>query len=187
MNIGTKTLLFGNHQFALHPLFVLLAWIKLYGMPDWRELVCIIIHDWGYWGSPNLDGREGEDHAIRSGNLVVNRFFTKKGELFYTWAYYYRDLIWYHSRFISRRHNHRPSKLCLADKYGVALMPSWLWVFLGKLTGEITEYQSNKKYEIYQEGRENAFDWFRAYKRICQRWVEARDPTITWSEAEKGA
>ena len=31
MNIGTKSLLYGAHQFALHPFFVALAWRRLYG------------------------------------------------------------------------------------------------------------------------------------------------------------
>lgn len=56
MKTGTKSLLFGVHQFIWHPLTVLLAWIKLYGWPAWEELVCIIIHDWGYWGKSNMDG-----------------------------------------------------------------------------------------------------------------------------------
>ncbi|MCK5235828.1 MAG: hypothetical protein KAR06_02490, partial [Deltaproteobacteria bacterium] len=60
--VGTKSLLFGVHQFIWHPITVLIAWCKLYGWPTWPELVCIIVHDWGYWGKPNMDGPEGEKH-----------------------------------------------------------------------------------------------------------------------------
>lgn len=33
MKIGTRSLLYGAHQFMLHPLFLALAWRKLYGAP----------------------------------------------------------------------------------------------------------------------------------------------------------
>lgn len=37
MSIGTKSVLFGAHCFFLHPLFVALAWARLYGVPrEWR-------------------------------------------------------------------------------------------------------------------------------------------------------
>ena len=45
MKLGTKSLLFGCHQFVLHPLFVLVAWWRLYGRPSWRMVVAIIVHD----------------------------------------------------------------------------------------------------------------------------------------------
>ena len=62
--VGTRSLLFGVHQFALHPLFVLWAWRRLYGsLPrDWRVWVVILIHDWGYWGCKDMDGPEGKWH-----------------------------------------------------------------------------------------------------------------------------
>lgn len=56
MRIGTKSLLVGAHQGLWHPFTVLLAWIELYGLPNWKEAVCIVIHDWGYWGKKNIDG-----------------------------------------------------------------------------------------------------------------------------------
>ena len=31
MKVGTRSLLFGSHQFMLHPLFVAIAWRRLYG------------------------------------------------------------------------------------------------------------------------------------------------------------
>jgi|WetSurMetagenome_2_1015567.scaffolds.fasta_scaffold00003_170 hypothetical protein len=63
MKIGTKSILFGAHCFLIHPLFVLLAWWKLYGFPwDPRLWIAFFVHDLGYWGKPNMDGPEGETH-----------------------------------------------------------------------------------------------------------------------------
>lgn len=63
MKIGTKSVLFGAHQFLLHPIFVAVAWWHLYGFP-WapRLWVAFIVHDLGYLGKPNMDGKEGESH-----------------------------------------------------------------------------------------------------------------------------
>lgn len=67
MTTGTKSLLFGVHQFLWHPLTVLLAWVYLYrSFPNPKELLCIFVHDWGYWGCPNMDGPEGERHPERA-------------------------------------------------------------------------------------------------------------------------
>lgn len=33
MKVGTKSVLFGAHCFFIHPVFVAIAWIKLFGWP----------------------------------------------------------------------------------------------------------------------------------------------------------
>ena len=64
MRIGTKSILFGAHCFFLHPWFVALGWWKLYGFPfDPRLWVAFAVHDFGYIGKPNMDGKEGETHV----------------------------------------------------------------------------------------------------------------------------
>jgi len=173
MKTGTKTLIFGNHLWWLHPLFVYIAWVKLYkSMPSWREVICIIIHDWGYWGKPNLDGDEGENHPQFAAELALDLF-----------GHEYWELCMFHSRFQAKRYrNSPPSKLCLADKLGVAMMPTWLWVILGKLSGEIKEYMADANYEInncvaYKPYKSTA-EFFRAYKLKCAEWVETGDLTI---------
>lgn len=51
MKTGTKSVLFGAHCFFIHPLFVALAWWKLFGFPwDPRLWVAFFVHDLGYWG-----------------------------------------------------------------------------------------------------------------------------------------
>jgi hypothetical protein len=130
MKTGTKSLLFGVHQFLWHPLTVLIAWHHLYGRPSWRELVCIIIHDWGYWGSPNMDGDEGERHPEWAAK-VANQLFGKK----------YHDLCLYHSRHYARRLNAEPSLLCWADKLSSIYEPMWFYLLRARLSGELAEYR----------------------------------------------
>ncbi|HDY89480.1 MAG TPA: hypothetical protein ENH82_15375 [bacterium] len=135
MKIGTKSLLFGVHQFALHPFLVLLAWLIIYKkMPRLSSLCAIITHDWGYWGLSNMDGKEGEAHPERSAKIWV-------------WLLKYSDFRWRvcisimgHSRFNAAKHNMNLSMLFRADKLSMALCPSWLYLLLGNLTGEIKEY-----------------------------------------------
>jgi hypothetical protein len=171
MKIGTKSLLFGGHQFILHPAFVFVAWIRLYkSLPNWKETICIVIHDWGYWGKPNMDGAEGEQHPIWAGAWAEKHLGPQ-----------YLELCRYHSRFLARQHDCEVSKLCLADKYGVALMPIWLWVLLCMATGEINEYMSDAKYEINKPARarySSPQEWFKSYKKICQKWIDTGDLTI---------
>ena len=65
MTVGTKSVLFGAHQFLIHPWFVAWGWWTLYGFPlDPRLWVAFFVHDLGYIGKPNMDGPEGETHPL---------------------------------------------------------------------------------------------------------------------------
>lgn len=130
MKVGTKSLLFGVHQFILHPLVVLRAWIYLYGLPNLKELVCIIIHDWGYLGLPNMDGNEGTKHPEFAAKLAGKWF----GQEYY-------DLCICHSRHYAKVIGKEPSKLCWADKLCIKYNPWWFYVPISILTGEIFEYR----------------------------------------------
>lgn len=135
MKIGTKSLLFGVHQFALHPLFVLMAWLVVYrSWPKFYQLCAIIVHDWGYWGCGNMDGREGEDHP---GSVVVFLCSKMKPSPFKAMMF---DEILGHSRFAAASYGVPLSPLFRADKMASALYPRWLYLLLGNLTGEIKEY-----------------------------------------------
>lgn len=62
MTQGTKSFLFGCHQFFLHPLWVFIAWRKHFGRyPKFWEAVCILIHDVGIVGRQYLEpgGKKG--------------------------------------------------------------------------------------------------------------------------------
>lgn len=142
MRVGTKSLLFGVHNIIWHPVTVIRAWRELYGTwPNWKELVCIVIHDWGYWGSPNMDGPEGEDHPEFGAHFAKNWLdgwsnpFSLADE---DWHYY--GMCLYHSRHYARRGGKEPSKLCWADKLSIKYDPRWFYLLRARLSGELTEY-----------------------------------------------
>lgn len=154
MNIGTKSLLFGLHQFVLHPALVTLAWWKLYRhLPTLREAVCIGIHDWGYWGLPNIDGPEGEQHPLWAG-----RFSDR------TFGHAYGDLCRFHSGTIAERFGVQPSKLCIPDKYGSALAPAWLLTILGGMTGETKELKTAPKYARHRRQGMTDYQMYVSFK-----------------------
>lgn len=132
MKLGKRSLLIGVHQFIWHPITVLLAWLALYGRPSWREVICIIIHDWGYWFSPNMDGPEGAKHP-EFGAKLAGRWFGKE----------YYELCLYHSRHYAKMAGREPSRLCWADKYSVKFELWWFYIFRAWISGELKEYRMN--------------------------------------------
>jgi hypothetical protein len=131
MTTGTKSLLIGVHQFAWHPLVVALAWVRLYHrLPTWREAICIVIHDWGYWGKPRMDDDQGETHP-ELGARIAERFL----------GYEYGDLCRYHSRHYARTWSHHPSMLCWPDKLSILYEPWWMYLPRAWASGELAEYR----------------------------------------------
>jgi hypothetical protein len=142
VKVGTKSLLFGAHQFVLHPFTVVLAWHRLYSKwPNWKELLCIIIHDWGYWGCKDMDGVEGSQHPMWAAMWVFNRGWD------YTSNYNYSTLCMFHSRHLVQQYSFmgeavKVSRLYYADKLSFCLIPWWVYIPLGLLSGEIHEYRA---------------------------------------------
>jgi hypothetical protein len=133
MKTGTKSLLFGVHQFLWHPVTVWLAWRDLYGTrPTWRETVCIIVHDWGYWGCEEMDGRSGLFHPYR-GAAIADAIF----------GWEYASLVMWHSRTLAKRFHRNPSKLCWPDKVSMKYDPTAFYLFRARLSGELKEYRKN--------------------------------------------
>ena len=131
MKTGTKSLLFGVHQFILHPLTVWIGWIWLYGkLPTWQELICIVIHDWGYWGKTKMDDEEGERHPEFAAKIALYLFGPK-----------YHDLCLFHSRHYARNAGQEPSLLCWADKISILCEPWWLYLPRAWASGELFEYR----------------------------------------------
>lgn len=74
--VGTRSVMYGAHCWWIHLWFVALGWWKLYrfrrvtcpnsgvrtGLLDPRLWLAFLVHDLGYWGKPNMDGPEGEEH-----------------------------------------------------------------------------------------------------------------------------
>ncbi len=132
MSTGTKSLLFGVHQFLWHPFTVWRAWVKLYGRPTWRECVCIFVHDWGYWGCPEMDGAKGELHPFVGARIA--------GWLF---GFEYHELVLNHSRYLSKKRGVEPSRLCWADKFSMVYDPQWFYLRRARMSGELAEYRDN--------------------------------------------
>lgn len=167
MKVGTKSILFGYHQFLIHPLFVALAWWKLYGFPwDPRLWVAFFVHDVGYWGKPNMDGAEGESHPFVGAKIMGALFDAKDvwghrkplrewytpiigGVMDYFFGHCPFKNTWYcftfyHSRFLCKRYNTNPTQMCYADKLAIIITPTWLQLLLMNLTGEIQEYMQGR-------------------------------------------
>lgn len=134
MTVGTKSLLFGVHQFFFHPIFVALAWRRIYGawparLPVW---VAFLVHDWGYWGCPEMDGLKGKRHPLL-GARIMERFFGAE------WGRFCK----YHSRSLARIDGADPSPLCAPDKLAILFYPRWLYLLLARASGELYEYLRN--------------------------------------------
>ena len=172
MTIGTRSVLFGVHQFALHPWFVAWGWWRLYGFPwDLRLWLAFFLHDLGYVGKPNLDGSEGEQHPRWAARWMGIWFGLE----------WYRFCM-YHSRFLAKRDGQPYSRLCVADKLAIALCPAWLYLPLARLTGELTEYMAGQGART-PAGERSARQWYADVQRYCERWaIEHRDGAAdTWT------
>lgn len=183
MNIGTKSLLFGVHQVFIHPLWVALAWWKLYGFPwDPRLWVAFIVHDWGYWGCSEMDGPNGGDMHPRVGAEIMHWLFDKM--LYYSDPQSCHGLQfndWYffcmcHSRFLSKQMCKQPSKLCMADKLSLGLEPWWLYLPRAWVSGELKEYMKSAepggKHGHMNLGQVSAITWYKSVQDYLKKYVE---------------
>jgi hypothetical protein len=167
MKIGTKSVLFGAHQFILHPLFVAAAWWKLYGFPwDPRLWLAFVLHDIGYLGKPNMDGPEGERHVEFGAHLMSWLFGPAWG-----------DFCVYHSRFYAKRDGQPFSRLCVADKLSIVFTPAWIYLPAVRATGEIHEYMSlardvSEKYSTMQVATDSQALWYADVQGYLKRWVQ---------------
>lgn len=148
---GRKSLLFGVHQFFWHPWTVYKAWVFLYGRPSFKEIICIFIHDWGYWNCPNMDDEQGQKHP-ELGAYLAKVFLGEK----YYW------LVLLHSRHYSQMFNYEPSKLCWADKLSILYDPKPFYLFRARLSGEIKEYRNLATHWIPLSEPDGVwFDWIK--------------------------
>jgi len=157
MKRGTKSLSFGVHQFLLHPFFVSVAWRLLNGKwPSWREALCCIFHDVGYLGKPDMDGPDGIRHP-ELGAIIVRWLLGK------TWA----DVVLHHSRSYCRLTGADVSSLCVPDKLSIILYPDWLYLMLGRLSGEIQEYKQRMGLSTLSDA-----EWLAETKHAVFIWAE---------------
>ena len=115
MKQGTASVLFGCHSF-FHSMLVAVAWTQLYRRPPkpW-ELVCIVVHDWGHWGTQYLDNfDEKKLHWLR-GAFVANSLVGMKGY----------DLVAGHCAYQGQER----SRLYEPDKRSWLIAPLWwMWI-----------------------------------------------------------
>jgi len=163
MKLGTKSILFGAHQFIIHPICVFFAWWKLYGFPsDPRLWIAFVIHDWGYWECPNMDGEEGELHPWWAAEKMGYWFGQK-----------WHEFCLYHSRFLAKRHGVGFSRLCVADKMSMWIEPPWLYLPRVMLSGEIKEYMGHAHIRHKKEGisTETRTLWFTSVRKFGRYWA----------------
>lgn len=137
MNIGTKSILFGVHQFVWHPISVALAFRRVHRrLPSWWEAVGIVCHDLGYWGCTDMDGPSGEPHP-RGGAAIAAKICS----LFsYDRALDVYFFCLYHSSNFARIHGAPTSALYLPDKVSIFYDPAWFYLLRARASGELDEY-----------------------------------------------
>lgn len=157
MTLGTKTLLFGGHQILVHPLLVLIAWIKLYkSLPNWKELLCIFIHDWGYWGMESLKCSKGDTHP-EFGAEMAGKYLGQE----------WKDFILGHSTFYITRNKIKASKLLAPDKYWHCMIPLWLYKLLTIPTGEFAHYRGLKHARQVSALDATDKEWWSKLQKTC--------------------
>lgn len=182
MKLGTKSLLWGAHQFILHPIFVFIAWRKFY-RPNPTDkgitrkppglagrILASIVHDWGYWGCPTMDGPCGDQHSVWGANLVYR--LTRS-------QWWYEEVLC-HSRFFAKRMGMIPSNFCWVDKWATASMPSCLWATLAWLSGEGYEYLENPMYEIHVPGEARTWTNLRRFHERLRDWTRTTLNRYGW-------
>ena len=164
MTLGTKTLLFGVHQIIVHPTLVTIAWRKLYGsFPSWRELFCIFIHDWGYWGRPNLKNADGDRHP-ELGARIAGRLLGPE------WS----DFVLGHSSFYIARNGVERSKLFGADKYFHCIIPLWFYKVLSVPSGEFAHYRELNHARQVADQAEPDEVWWARFQAVCQGKIDGK-------------
>jgi hypothetical protein len=158
MKMGTRSLLFGAHLWWLHPIFVAIAWVKLFGWPtDIRIWFAFLLHDIGYWGCPEMDGPVGKRHP-ELGARVMGWLFGP------VWA----SFTIRHSRSYADMEGLPVSALCAADKMAMVVEPKWLYLLRVRLTGEVEEYiKVNADLGLCKPG--DLDGWYTQVSAYCER------------------
>lgn len=173
MKIGTRSLLYGCHQFFWHPLTVALAYRKLFReWPDFAGWLCVIFHDVGYWGCPEIDGPKGKLHPMKGALIVgtlVKWWNQMRGHKEFSAVLIggnaaLRSLL--HSRSIALDNKVEPSDICWADKYSLFYEPEWFYLLRTSLSGELEEFISNAEktgHIPYGSSGKEWLHWFKSY------------------------
>ena len=113
---GIRSVIFGCHNPLIHGLLVTISWKKIYKeYPNFREIVCILLHDIGYINQEH-PSKENEDCHPVMGAKICKKLFGQK----------YYDLCIAHSRDYANKNKLQLSKLGYADKMSVIITPLWI-------------------------------------------------------------
>ena len=173
MRVGTKSVLFGAHCFLIHPFFIAAGWLRTRGVPwDLRLWAAFFVHDLGYFGCPNVEGPEGEEH-VQLGARIMGVLFGS------SWA----DFTLRHSRYWAKKHGVGVSDLCYADKMAFVLTPAWLYLPMVRASGELAEYMAKSRDRQAGGAAFNETEraqlqsgapaiWLKGLQSYTRRWVE---------------
>lgn len=164
MKTGTRSVLWGVHQFLWHPFTVLLAWKKVHGeWPNWWQLLAIVLHDIGYWNCDTMDGPDGVEHPYLGARLAarIAGFFSEEA----AFKTYFLSL--YHSSNFARMHGAPPSDLYLPDKVSILFDPAWFYLFRARLSGELDEYVLREA--VKQNRTFTDEEWLASYRSIITK------------------
>ncbi len=167
MTVGTRSCLWGYHALWLHGWTVAAAWWKLYGFPkDIRLWFAFFLHDIGYVGRDSMDGPDGKLHPKLGADILSHLFDSKDDHTWFRFSYY-------HSRSTAKTYSQPFSQLCVADKLAITYYPTWFFLLLTRLSGELTEYVAMDKAKY---GRDTDRAYVDALKERTKKWVaENRD------------
>ena len=199
MTRGTKSILFGVHQFMIHPVILFIAWWQLYGFPwDPRLWVAFVVHDLGYWGCADMDGDEGEKHVYFGARVMSTLFSRRNRWMNKVWGCSFPE--WYrkhdrwqswwrfcvnHSRFMATQNNAPVSPLCVADKLVFVIEPWWLYLPRAWLSGELAEYMAAARVKYAGSGilNDSPMQWHRSTREYLKQWVAAHKDGVedTWT------
>lgn len=195
MKCGTKSVLFGVHQFLWHPITVALAWRRCYRQwPRVHEWVAIFCHDLGYWGCDDMDGPCGVHHPKKGARIafhvtlfICRRLLFWRRPAAHTRAVDAAILCMTHSekycaelnRTIGKRFTlpgYEPGKLFLPDKVSFLYDPKWFYLLRALASGEIREYISVNSPAFIQNQRKPTMAWYHWYRDKIEerlgRWEE---------------
>lgn len=182
MRMGTKSVLFGVHQFLWHPITVGYAWRKLYGRwPSFYEWIAVFCHDIGYLGKHAMDSPSGQTHP-EFGAKVARRLAYLAARLrgedhMDSWVIAERigDLSLFHSTHYAQKQNASVSALYLPDKACVLIDPVWFYLLRARLSGELYEYVERQNRQQWMFGKDEFTprQWLLWYRSRIQQKVDA--------------
>jgi hypothetical protein len=168
---GTKSILFGVHQFFWHPITVYLGWLYIYKkFPSFWLTIAIVVHDWGYWGCEKMDDEKGEQHPVFGARLIEKLCkFSNRSDYAYWFA-----IVKYHSRYLAAKEGVPPTALCWADKASLKFDPVWFYLLRAWLSGELVEYRANAQGKL-RDGA-SAWEWFYWIRAKCVGYAKEHTP-----------